>query len=626
MIFSFTISVSASQSGQTPSGIPLEKVEEQVDAFVDNHIGISTPGSAIMVVKDGEIILSKGYGFADVENQIPIDPQKTIFEYGSISKLFVWTAAMQLVEQGKLDLNKDIKMYLSEEFTTKLKYKKTITFNNLMNHTAGFEDVHFDLLLRSPEKLPSLEEALLKYQPKQVYEPDSTIAYSNYSTALAAYVIEQISGQPFSEYEMEHIFMPAGMNSTSGHPTLADLPALEGDKAFGYLPDGKGEFTQGDWAYIPLYPAGSVNGTAEDLAKYINALLPNESEESPLFLQNGTLDTMFTQSYTPHEDLLSIAHGYWEFDGQVRGLGHGGNTSVFSTNMVFVPEERFGVIVLTNAAGEIDLTFGIMELLLGKPETKLAASTLELPSSEEVEGYYIAARQSFSTFTELAGFLAPLKIEAIGENEIQISVFGMNGTYRQIQPYLYVMTESDHAFLDSFQKMYFEMGNNGVNRVTNGQITDFLPLKGDRQMPFLLSSLVIVIVSLLFFMISPIVFFISWIRNRKKNLMVSEDVIRERRVFWLSNLGGTLLILNNLILIVRVLLGGSMIIFDELKIHLYLNWVIFVSSIVLIILDFINWKKITLTKKKKFIRIVTFCLIVFLFAILGNWNFFNIVR
>ncbi len=139
----------------------------------------------------------------------------------------------------------DIRTYLPDEINDKLRFKKKITMNHMMNHTAGFEDYYFDLLMPSPDQIGTLEEAIIKYQPNQVYEPGTIIAYSNYSTALAGYVIEQITGQSFSDYEMEHIFLPLLMNQTSGHPTLADHQQLEKSKAKGYIPNNEGDFTKG---------------------------------------------------------------------------------------------------------------------------------------------------------------------------------------------------------------------------------------------------------------------------------------------------------------------------------------------------------------------------------------------
>lgn len=155
----------------TPSGIPIEGLEEFVDKYAEEYIGDTVAGAAIIAIKDNQIVLSKGYGYADVENQIPMDPETTVLEWGSITKLFVWVSAMQLAEQGKLDLEEDVRSYLPEGFLTKLNFEEPITMLNLMHHNAGFEEYIFDLLFDSPEQLESLEESLKLAEPEQVYKP-----------------------------------------------------------------------------------------------------------------------------------------------------------------------------------------------------------------------------------------------------------------------------------------------------------------------------------------------------------------------------------------------------------------------------------------------------------------------
>jgi len=141
---------------ETPSGISFAELEAFVDEYMEQYIGRSAPGAAVVLVKDGEIILSKGYGYADVENKLAVDPARTVFEYGSISKLFVYVTLMRLAEQGRLDLEADIRGYLPPGFLTKLKYETSITVLDIMHHTAGFEDYLFDIVYTSPRDLPPL--------------------------------------------------------------------------------------------------------------------------------------------------------------------------------------------------------------------------------------------------------------------------------------------------------------------------------------------------------------------------------------------------------------------------------------------------------------------------------------
>lgn len=604
---------------ETPSGIAFNELEKEIDTFMGQYIDVSSPGAGIAVVKDGKIIFSKGYGYADIENKKTIDPMTTVFEYGSVSKLFVWTAVMQLVEQGKIDLNEDIKTYLPKEFASKLKYEKPITMLNLMSHTAGFEEYPFDLIQTSKENVKTLEEILIEGQPKQVYEPGSTIAYSNYATSLAGYIVEHLSGKPFSQYEMEHIFNAVRMENTSGHPTLADKPELENQKALGYIKANE-QFVNGVWSYVPHYPAGAVNGTLEDLARYAIALTPKDNEPSSLFANRKTLDEMFLQSYTPHENLASNAHGFWEYDGKVRGVGHGGNTVAFSANMVVVPEERLGVVVLTNAAGEMDINYGIMKLVLGNPDQQVAVTSQQLPNAKEMEGTYIASRTSKSSFLEwLLGISSVLKVESVNENEIKISAYGMEGTYVQTSPYFYELTSST-SMLDP--KVFFEVDGDKVKRVTSGQVADYLPLEWDRQLPWYYISLAIIVLSLLYFGITLVVMLISWLRNRNKVNIKSG----QKWHVWMTVLGAVF-VLNNVLLLVRsiVALSTMSLPFADIKWHILLNWALLVVAAVCIVGSLLQWRVGQLTKGQKFVRYSSLIMLLLLIVVLLNWNFFNII-
>ena len=169
----------------TPSGIPLSDVERFVDNYVNEYIGETTAGASIVILKDNKVVLSKGYGYGDIENQIKINTNTAVFEWGSVSKLFVWVSVMQLVEQGKIDLDEDINRYLPQGFLTKLTYDVPITMLDLMNHTAGFEENIFDTGYATEYRVKSLEEGVKIADPNQVYRPGKVVAYSNYSTSLS---------------------------------------------------------------------------------------------------------------------------------------------------------------------------------------------------------------------------------------------------------------------------------------------------------------------------------------------------------------------------------------------------------------------------------------------------------
>lgn len=239
----------------TPSRIALLSLEETIDSYVATNQK-NTAAVSVVAIKNGETIVNKAYGYADLEQQRKADTS-TVFEWGSTSKLLVWTSVMQLVEQGKLDLDTDIQDYLPEGFLKNLEYDAPITLMNLMHHNAGWEDRLIDLWYSSESDIVELGEALQKFEPRQIDKPGSVVAYSNYGTAMAAYIVELQSGQPFYKYVNEHIFKPLNMKDTSIHPSQYDnLNVLKRrNEIQGYTTNLK--LIPKNRAYISLYPAGA---------------------------------------------------------------------------------------------------------------------------------------------------------------------------------------------------------------------------------------------------------------------------------------------------------------------------------------------------------------------------------
>jgi CubicO group peptidase (beta-lactamase class C family) len=193
-----------------------ELITRQLDEY---HIA----GAVVSIVQDGKIELTRGYGYANIEEQIPVTPDETIFRIGSAGKLFTWTAVMQLVEQGKIDLDTDINTYLPD-FKIPDTFPEPITMLNLLSHTAGFEERTTGTESRGPEEIISLHEYLSRYMPDRVRPAGELITYSNYGTALAGYIVEAVSGMPFEKYIERYLFSPLSMaHSTFRQPLPSDL-------------------------------------------------------------------------------------------------------------------------------------------------------------------------------------------------------------------------------------------------------------------------------------------------------------------------------------------------------------------------------------------------------------------
>lgn len=381
------------QVENTPSRIPLSKLEETIDAYVASYEKY-TAAVSVVAIKDGETIVNKAYGYANIENQQKADTS-TVFEWASISKLLVYTSVMQLVEQGKLDLETNIQEYLPEGFFKKLKYDEPITLMNLMHHNAGWEDQTVtEVYYYAENENVDLGETLRKNEPKQIYKPNSIVGYSNYGVGLAGYIVEEISGQPFYEYVNQHIFEPLHMNDTSIHPTGQDHPDLvqRRNEIEGYTKDLK--LIPQNRGYVTFYPAGAAIGTAEDLGKFLAALMPVD-DSNVLFKNRDMLNEMLSTSlYYEGTSTPRFAHGFVEMEYWVPTLMHEGNLKAFSSKVVFDPASKFGVVVMTNQSFEEVYGYGLIKEIFGDNVNSNRVTS-------EGGGYFQSARRAASRFTNL---------------------------------------------------------------------------------------------------------------------------------------------------------------------------------------------------------------------------------
>lgn len=264
----------AENTGETPSGISYTELEEEIDRYIDVRKD-TTSSVSIAYFNETENIASVIYGKANVAEDIKAD-EETVYEWGSISKVLVWTSVMQLYEQGKIDLDEDVRNYLPDGFLSNLSYDEPVTMTHLMNHTAGFQETTWDVEVTDKKDIISLREALLATAPPQIYKVGTTVSYSNWGAALAAYVVECISGMDYAEYVRQNIFEPLGMNQTSILPDCSDNEWVESRRDLTnayYNVQGEYEDYGACRRYILLYPAGAATGTMSDLVLFAKAFL-----------------------------------------------------------------------------------------------------------------------------------------------------------------------------------------------------------------------------------------------------------------------------------------------------------------------------------------------------------------
>ncbi|WP_414051891.1 serine hydrolase [Macrococcus animalis] len=240
-------------------------LSQRIDRYIEKRKD-TTASVAIGVYRSGKVVYRDYYGYIDVENKVKAD-DKSIYEWGSVSKVLTWVAVMQLEEAGKINLNEDIKSYLPQDFVKELKYKHKITMKDLMNHQAGFQELSYPIEYEEAADIPTLDQLLLSSEPKQIYKPGTVTAYSNWSSTLAAYVVASIAKQPFYEHVKENIFEPLEMTKTAIKPDWEDNAFVKASrkqsKAYSYYVGSKSSLGQ-SIVHVGLYPAGAAAGTMDD--------------------------------------------------------------------------------------------------------------------------------------------------------------------------------------------------------------------------------------------------------------------------------------------------------------------------------------------------------------------------
>lgn len=362
-----------------PSGIFYKEMPNIIEDYVKDHEETNA-GMSLAIYNKDKTIYENYFGESDKENHIKIN-KDTVYDWGSASKLFIWISVMQLVEEGKLNLDQDIKKYLPEDFLKNLSYDDKITILDLMNHQAGFQDTYF-IQTSNPKEMVSLKEALSNNQPKQVYKPRQYTAYSNWGAALAAFIVENVSKMNYVDYVHENIFRPLNMKNTSIDPIYRDNQwvyerrknlvsyDINGDK----IP-GEGMF------YIYLYPAGAAGGTIDDFLTFAKAITPNHNKNCILFKNEETLDLLYqATSFYGKSGIANCHHGVFSSYYRVETLGHGGNTFGCSSMIQFDPISGIGMVVMTNQAHELVYNYEMYELLFGKFKvSKLSKIKRDIP-------------------------------------------------------------------------------------------------------------------------------------------------------------------------------------------------------------------------------------------------------
>lgn len=397
--------------------------EEGMDSF-------NIPGATFILMQGDSILHMKGYGIADIENNTPVNGELSIFGIASISKTFVGIAIMQLLEEGKLQLDQDINKYL-KTFQIKYKFGNPVTIKQLLTHTAGFDERNIGRTVRRQDEVIPLAQYLQKRMPPQIRPADEALTYSNHSYALLGLIVEEVSDLPFEEYIRQKILNPLGMNSSD----FMFQPKLKENYVTSYL--------QKDSLLIPykrdfnlIYPAGSMNSTASDMGTYISMYLNKGTYKGVQILDSTTVKQMHETAFKHYEEtdrgwLLGFYEDRWK---GLKIVEHGGDIQGFASELMLIPEKNIGLFLSINASSFPDsktrlFISSFVDKLWEKlmPEMLVESDTLiNTPAVGSVTepitkftGTYRFTRYAQTTIDKLAvfiGFAPEVKITANGDS------------------------------------------------------------------------------------------------------------------------------------------------------------------------------------------------------------------
>jgi CubicO group peptidase (beta-lactamase class C family) len=393
-------------------------------------------GAVVAIVKDGRTLFAKGYGSSDLTSAAPIDPATSLFRIGSTTKTLTWTAVMQLVEAGKLDLDQDVNTYL-KGMKIPDTYAKPVTLRSIMTHTAGFEEGFLGYLLQSDPKaqLP-IAQAMRQHRPRRVRPAGEMSSYSNYGAALAGLIVEQVSGLSYDDYIEQKIFAPLQMRYATLREPVPER--LRRDLTTGYKFQNGGEVAQPYEIIGGFRPAGSAAVSAIDMTHFMLAHLQEGRYEDRQLLSPETTRLMHATAFAPDSRFPGMALGFYHQD--VNGndaIGHGGDTTLYHTDMLLLPKQNVGIF-LSFITEDSRVREKVEEAFFTRYFPPLATRPARIPDAQArilantYSGSYQWTRRNHSHIEKLFSLFQDLNVTPLPNGNLVVTGLGADPT--QFEP------------------------------------------------------------------------------------------------------------------------------------------------------------------------------------------------
>jgi CubicO group peptidase (beta-lactamase class C family) len=517
-------------------------------------------GAVVVVVKDGKVIFSQGYGYADLAKRTRVIPDLTMFRPGSVSKLFTWTAVMQLVQAGKINLDADVNQYI--DFKIPEKFGKPITMRNLMTHTPGWEDVAGDLILQKSSQLYPIREYLIKKMPNAIYPPGTVIAYSNYGATLAGYIVQRVSGVPFDQYVANSIFKPLRM----AHSTFVQpLPAsLAPDMAQGYRQASSEKPIP--FEIVEPAPAGSSSATGSDMTHFMLAYLNGGTYNGYQLLKPATISEMWTRQIEPGPgtNLNGFDLGFYQEsrNGQTV-VSHAGDLEGFHSDLHLLPSDHVGIFFAFNSAGKAGAIEGVRTQLFRTfldryyPYTAKVEPTVATAKADaaRVAGWYESSRR-LDRALRFIYVLGQGSVDARPDGTITVSMLkdaaGNPLRWHEVGPLYYQQVNG---------QTHLKFNTDASGNVISWTSDDFIPVEMQMRvtgLQTLASVKTLLLCTVAVFVLSLLIRLGAWIARRRLKLSLSLSR-REQWIHLVARIGAVMFIVTLLAWVVVVSNPGALL-------------------------------------------------------------------
>ncbi len=438
-----------------PSATPA-LTKQDLDSWLDGYLpyalaSADIAGAVVVVVKDGQVLTEKGYGYADIKSKRPVDPKATLFRPGSVSKLFTWTAVMQQVEAGKIDLDADVNRYI--DFKIPAYDGKPVTMRDLMTHTAGFAETIKHLFPADTKALLPLDKFISHWTPNRIFPPARSRPIRTMARRSPATSCSAPRASRSTSMSRVTSFAPLDMNHSSFSQPLA--PDLLAGMASGYL---KASGPPQPYEVVGPAPAGSLATTGDDVSRFMIAHLNNGQYGAGRILQEATARQMHAPQKQFVPPLNGMALGFYHEDRNGHEIvGHGGDTVAFHSDLHLLLNDGVGIFISMNSAGKgglvqnirEDLLSGFMDRYYPAPNPVLPTAATAKAHAALMQGVYWSSRRVDTGFLRVLSLLGQMKVAANKDGTLVVSSLkddaGAPLVWREVGPFVWKDASGKHT-------------------------------------------------------------------------------------------------------------------------------------------------------------------------------------